>query len=176
MNKEQIKAEEQRLFQQYVRYISQKVIEVYGTSYSNADKSGDAWRDTFPYSAEIEKFLFSTTNIFIMRAVKSKNLKFLEHLIYNMADYLSSYTQKNPKFKNGDEAKESAKHVLFDNSKHIKYLKRQQEIQNNLREEKNAEPKKKNSCKKQSSNSSASEFDNAKQNLRVQFARQSNVR
>jgi len=116
----------QRLFAQYVKYITQIVVTEYGPSYSDPKEIRNTWRYTFSYSKKIEDFLIFQTKMYIRtldaRDSNSTNPQFLRALVKLMSDYLSAYTMRSSDTMTRKKAKQVLESALYEQSAYIQNL------------------------------------------------------
>lgn len=117
---------EKQLFQEYKNFITKHIIDIYPKSYINPEKIGIGWCKNFPYSAKVEQSLIDETKKFLRIFVDVPDLKLLDLLTGDIANFLSNYTSK--KYKNCDcfdirfKAAKELKEILFDKNKYIQTL------------------------------------------------------
>ncbi len=119
-----------RCFGDFARFISEQVIEKYGSSYETQEELRNSWRDKYEYRAEIEKFLIRKANLFIRtlnsRLPSSSDLGFLHALVREIADYLSRYTMRKKPCMLRKEAIRELESELWDNNSYIKDMRTRQ--------------------------------------------------
>ncbi len=115
----------EEIFQDYLKYIKQYIIDEYPKSYINSDKIGNGWCKNFKYSAKIENGLIEKTKVFL-RLINNTDLNMLNLLTGDIANFLSNYTCK--KNKNCDcfdikfKAAQELKEILFNKNTYIQTL------------------------------------------------------
>ncbi len=99
-----------------------------------------SWQIKLLYKKEIEDFIILKTKVFLWlldtHNSNYKDPKFLKILISLIADYLSTYTQNNPRITNRKEAKERLTKELYNQSTYIQSLLTKQAEKRLLRKKK----------------------------------------
>ncbi len=120
-----------KCFCEFVRFISNEVIENFGASYETQAEIRNTWRDKYKYSPVMEKFLIKKAKLFIAtldsKAASTYDLSFLHAVVREITDYLSRYTMRKQIGMLRKEARDELKLALWDNNTHINALRLQQE-------------------------------------------------
>ncbi len=125
----------QKVFDKYVRFITEAFLAQSDASYQNQETVRNRWRTEHEYSIDAEKYLIEQSRFYIRmldsRDAKTHDPKFLLGLVKLIADYLSAYTMRA-----GRRTRKSAKNLLIDelytNNRYVQnvLLKKQKEQRN----------------------------------------------
>ncbi len=120
-----------QVFEDYKKYITQCVIEEFGTSYLVASEVQDNWRLEIKYSPECEEMLLLKTNVFI-RMLEHKdpnyrNLDFLKSLTNKISSYLALYITSKAPNADYNTCLYQLRDKLYTNSSYV------QSLENNLK-------------------------------------------
>lgn len=99
----------------YREYIARDVVEKFGASYQNYETIGKVWRQKFPYSAEIEKFIVTDTRVFLrlLDVCDKGNMNMMYKVCYNISEHLSKYFVKKVSGETRENVTQQLLHDFF---------------------------------------------------------------
>lgn len=116
-------AKTKQITAEYIKYISQEVVENFGGSYQTYETMGKIWRQELGYKPAVETFVFNKTNLFLHLLDKRDrhDLNSMYNVCDKISNYLSEYLVKKTKILTKDEIKQdSMEKIYFNNNVFVK--------------------------------------------------------
>ena len=111
----------------YIEYIGKEVVDNFGGSYQNFETLGKTWRQTLPYSANLESFVMTKTDLFLrlLDNNEQNNFNMMYNVCYGIAEHLSKYLiKKSPEMTRKKATQQVVNSIFFDSARFIERFKK----------------------------------------------------